>query len=312
MNKSNNKLLLVFTALLILFAMSKVLKKKKSAGSFDSEIVKIDADAIDNFKLNKSDYEISFIKSEQNWEVEKEGVKYKAKHEVIQSFLSNLGQLKAEQLISRSEESWEKYELTDQLATRVIVPKTSNGEPLDLWIGKMSIQQPTGGFNQQNANNISAKTYIRLNNENEVFVSNSFIGATAGASFNDWRDNQLLKTDKNNITTIEVKNADGLNTTLSKSAIGWQFGDGQPVDSTFIDKYLNTVSNFSLNTFSENVSAMQQPFSRVTISGNNMGTTVLSILQDNEGQFYITSSELPNVVFGIDSIKLFTDILISQ
>ena len=134
--KKNNILILVLVGLVLLFVTTNYFKKHSSA-IFKSEVIQFDSSTLNKIIIcppSSSEEELIIIsKDDDNWQVAQGTIKTLANQSTVNSVLGQLEQIKTEQLVSKTKEKWETYELTDTLALCVEIYQQGKEKPTKLY-----------------------------------------------------------------------------------------------------------------------------------------------------------------------------------
>ncbi|MEM1324220.1 MAG: DUF4340 domain-containing protein [Bacteroidota bacterium] len=296
---NNKTLLLIFAALVLLYLGSQLMGGKKER-SFDPEIVNIDTTVVDRIVFHpKADEfkEVRLEKGAEGWMISKETVTVPAQGSAVSAMLSELRNIRASRIAAKSEEKWGEYEVDAATGNRVQVYK--GAEVLaDLVIGRFA-------FNPQAR---SGTSYLRLNDQPDVYAVDGFLSAGLSRGFNSFRDASLVKFNKDDITSLQFLGMESFN--LNKGPDNQWLADGNPVDSAKVANFLNNIQNVNGSNFSDGVvaSALGDPVQSLSISGNNMTAPIKVDCYAVSGQQqpFLLHSTLNDAYFTSDSTGLFT------
>ncbi|HPR32106.1 MAG TPA: DUF4340 domain-containing protein, partial [Prolixibacteraceae bacterium] len=201
--------------------------------------------------------QIRLIRTGENaWDVESEGKRFPAETSSVQSMLTTLQNLEATNLVSRSEEKWNEFEVSDSLATRVQAFQ-SGKKIADLYIGKFRFSQPR-----------QMATYVRPADAKNTYATEGFLGMTFNRSANDFRSKTLIDASTDNWTQLLYTHPDHGSYTLQKQGNQWKIGD-MDADSATVATYLNSLKNLRSYNLSDR-EEKGSPEYRLKIEGNNM------------------------------------------
>ena len=293
---NTKKLLLIFVALILIVALTKIFDDKKGGRTFKEELVNIDTSLVNVILLYPSaeqHKEIKLTKSgEDYWTAQKENISSEADTNYVMNVLASFVLLKPQRLAATEESRWKDYNVDDSLGTRV---KLLSGEKtlLDIVVGKFS-------YNQMSRSGIS---YVRLYDDEDVYAVDGFLPMTVNQQFNEWRNKNILKGNKSDWNKISfsypdssfvLKMEDGRWT----AKVQWTFEraggleDSIATDSAKIEQYLNELSSLSNSSFVDDYKPNSSPLIWITIEGNNMASpiTIKAFPADSVNQFIINSS----------------------
>ena len=312
---NNRNLLIVFISGIVLLLAGNLFRKNRNA-SFDPLIVAVDTAAIDRirFEANGQKPETYELKREgQSWQAIKEVVgdsvkdtdrgPYRATGVTVapgamEGLLRVLHHLEGQRIVTRDRSKHAELEIDDAQATHVQV-----------WAkGKQVADLKVGGFRFDQVAR-TASTYIRKNDEDEVYVIDGFAGIGLKARFEQFRDKKLVQVEVDDLNMLEWMAAAAPKKKIQKDQGAWYFAGMEAVDSTSFKAYLNSLVNVQGSDFSDLTSTAGLTLAeQLTLYGNNMASsTVLSAYMpmDTTADFLIHSSANPEAVFTSDSAGLY-------
>ncbi|MCF8359642.1 MAG: DUF4340 domain-containing protein [Prolixibacteraceae bacterium] len=296
--KSNLKyLLILFCVLLALLIIVSVIENKKGDRSFEKDLIALNAEDVTSITLfprSLNGKTINLTRTgDATWEVESNGRTYPAEPSNVQSMLSALETLEATNLVSKSEERWGMYEVTDSLATRVQAFK-SGKKVADVYIGKFKFSQPR----QMN-------TYVRLQGEKNVFSVEGFLGMTFNRTLNDFRSKVITNASKDNWTRLDFNYPADSSFTLQKTGDSWTV-NGETADSTAVAQYLNGIQNLRSQKLIDSEEKGNNIYS-LSIEGNNMTDPITINCYELNGKKVLESSLNKGALFedSTTTTKLF-------
>ena len=312
--KINNKILaIILVVLTAIFLITNYLKDNQRSTHIDTNLIMIDTSIVSYISIypksgNKE--KVIFTKQTYGWEVESNNIKSSLRKGSLANILSELAKMKIKRLVAKTEEKWEKYQLTEELATHLTVEEKGNGKTLDIYIGKTKYQQPSQVYNQFGGRQqFTGSTFVRLGDSPKIYEINGFLSMTFNRDFNSWRNNEFITTQKENITQINLQN-NGYSFSLTKNDSLWIINN-EVVDSTKIAQYLNLLANQQNTAFADNYKQKEVPDYILTITSNNMNTITVNCFEDAlSNNYYLESSLNPNVFFRSDSKGIFKELFV--
>ena len=309
-SKFNNKILLIVLVVLAgLFLLTRTVKHKRSSGNLKTDIVQIDSSAINSILLYPSaekGAEIMFSRVGNKWKVTKGELTSEADKNNIDNMFAELINLKPESVVTRNKERWGDFGVTDSLGTRVIM-KDGKKTLLDLLVGKFDYQQSPSGYSGYGGNYGTGKTYIRLKEENDVYVVKGFLAMSFNQAFKNWRDQTFIKTDRNSINLLTFDYPADSGFVAMKSDSVWII-EGVKADSASMATYLNSLSRKSNSAFVDGFSPVIGPDFQLTINGTNMAPVTIKAYRKGENEFILNSSLNPQSYFTSPKSGLFASI----
>jgi hypothetical protein len=294
--KVNTKFLfLVLVVLIAAIALVYLFDEKKGGRTIREELVRLDSGAVNKILLypqSDNHAEIRFYKEGKTWRVEKEKFSAEADTNDIKNLINTFKLLKPQRLAASEKSRWKEFSTDDSLGTRI---RFFSGETLlaDLVVGKFS-------FNNMTRSGIS---YVRLYNEEGVYAVEGFIPMEVNQPFNQWRNQMLLRADKNNFTKLTFTYPADSGFVLQKENGKWKL-DSAWADSAKTEQYLASLTYISSTSFKDNFQE-SSPLMTLVIEGNNMNpVTLRAFAADSIQKYIIHSSYNPQSYFISGTEKL--------
>ena len=310
----NNKVLLAVLAILILvFLTTNYLKNNNSENILQTDLVSVDTAKLSEiiiYPADKNKMDVRFLNDNGTWSIKSGQIKSGTKDGDMGRILSELAGIKIERLITKSKEKWGKYMLTDSLATLLEIKEKGKNTPLKLYLGKVNYQAPQGGGRQFNAQNFSAQTNIRVNDDDKVYLVNGFLGMMCNRDFNALRNNDVSKLDQNSHTNLQFTHPTDTSFTLSKVDSVWRIDNESP-DSSKLAQCLSLLSDKTISEFVDDYTPASAPEHILKISGNNMKDIELKCYRDAaQNRCLMESSLNPGVFFSSKEDGVFSQVFI--
>ncbi|GAF01783.1 DUF4340 domain-containing protein [Saccharicrinis fermentans] len=193
------------------------------------------------------------------WKVWADGKSYNGDAGIISGLIHQVNDLKPLRLASKNKDSWKKYELTDSLSSKIELLK--DAEVLEtLYIGKFSYVQSKQNpmmmqqYPYQRGPQGTMTTYVRAGKDHEVYAVEGFLGSTVNRNVDAFRNKQILKVDKNNLSKISFTYPADSSFTMIKNEDTWM-SDGVALDSAKVANYLSKISSLRGSSFTDDVPA---------------------------------------------------------
>jgi hypothetical protein len=316
--KGNIKILLVILVLLAaVFALIKIQESKQGERTFRSHIVDADTSNVTAIviKQPKKNKKLELYQSNGQWKVKQGTEEYAAYPSTLNRLLSTLDGLKTESVAAMSKDSWNDYEVTDSVATKVIV-KTNNNETQEFLIGKFNFKQPK---NQQpmhylrGSNRGTMQTYIRLAGENEVYIVEGYLKMIFRTNVDNYRDKTIIRSNKDAWTRLSYKYPGDSSFVLEKVNKKWMINGSTLADSNKVISYLNRIDH----TVSNNFINVQQPKNypiKLEIEGEDMTKSIeiKAVKADTINNYFIRSTMNPNALFADKQNTIFKKVFIGK
>jgi Domain of unknown function (DUF4340) len=244
MRKISNKILIVaLLALVALFLLAKVFRSPGLESNLRKGLVKVDSSAVTEIRIlpsNAREQVVRLFKSGKNWTVEKDNLKFEADTASVKSILEMLSHVDAERMISRKKEKWETFNVGEK-STNVSVYNGSD-QIANIHFGK-------SGFNQSSPGGYGgAYTYVRLSDEDEVYLVDGFYESTFNRTFSDWRNKAFMRLQRDLITKVSFNYPGDSSFVLEKIDSAW-LANGRPTEQNKVEAYLGHLAYKNLNTF---------------------------------------------------------------
>ena len=297
---NNKKLLIIFVSGVIILLTSYMLRGKRAA-SFDPQITTVDTTNIERIQFiasgaDKPTFELKPVGKE--WEATQGNIKVTVPHESVKSILSTLAHLEAKRIVTEDKAKYGEYEIDEVQAGEVLVWQS----------GKQVAHLYVGGFRFDQVAR-TASTYVRKDDNPEVYLVDGFAGMSLKTRFEQFRDKRLVKSATEDLTSVEWIGASGVKQKIQKDDGAWYYAGMEAVDSTKFSTYLSGLVNaqgadFSDLTSTQGLTLVEQ----LTLYGNNMAApTTISAFQsqDTLAPYLIHSTANQEAIFASDATGLY-------
>lgn len=308
--KFNNRLLLwILLGLAAIFVVTRLTRVKQTERTLKTQLVEIDTSRVSSillYPLAEQGKEIKFSRNGSAWRVSMDGTMAAANGDLVKNILAELQDLKVEQLVARSPDSWDHYQVTDSLGTRIVVNEGKN-KALDLVVGRFHYRQAPGGYNMYGQNRGTGKTYIRLSGDKEVYLADGFLAMSVNQRFDRWRDQTVTRLNASSLSRILWDYPADSGFIAERTGTGWLVG-GLPADSASMDSFLRKVSRLNHAAFAKATAASTRPDFSVTFEGDNMQAQSIRAFLQTDSTLLLHSSFNPDTWFSITRDGLFLDL----
>ena len=294
----NNKVLsIIFVVLLAIYLMTQLFGGQKET-SIDRSALLIDTSSISKLIIHpksSSDEVFSIERNDGDWVITKDDLAPSVNTYAVQSLLRTLSGISIERLVSKSEDRWQDYEVTEENSTRIEVFEGTK-KVKDLVIGRFNFNQATR----------SATSYVRLFDEKDIYSVDGFLSMTLGQEFDNYRDKALVNFSKEELNHILIS-SDQQEIPFKLDGNDWVSNEGK-VDSSGMASYLNSLSGLQGSTFYDNGDIGSMPLAhRVTFTTVKDQKNIE--VRTKDGQFIINSSDNPEAYFSSDSSGVYQRIV---
>lgn len=217
----------------------------------------------------------------------------------VKSILSQILSIKPESVASMDRNEWKDFNV-DTSGTLVKVYEGSNNS-LSFVIGKFIYKQPQ-----------SMSSYIRVNNDKDVYLTNGFLDLTFNHTADYFRDNTVINDDYENWNKLTFSYPADSSFQLIRKNNLWTI-NGKPTDSTSTIKYLQSISNLSQYFYVNNPSNLQLGKAKyvLTIQSSALGVINVSAYSTNN-KLIINSSQNSSSYFDGDKENFWQKLFISS
>lgn len=278
----NNKTLgLIFAGLLALFFISKMFSGNKDR-SFDADVLAFSKDKITKLEVTPKDQETFTIeKNGSDWIGKKGALQVKAMNSTVDPILEIIDKMKILRIAAIDEAKHPSFEI-DDVTARASLKIYEGSNPVKEYV--------IGGF-RMNQETRSAKSFIRLANDPKVYVMDGFASFSLSQGFDSYRDRLVLQFDAEAVNKI-TWNAEVASGSVERTLAGWTSTSGEILDSTKVENFVRSMSNFSASGFNDNYTSSSNTGNQGSIEialANRPTPIVLNV-------FEVTGSDKPLVL----------------
>ncbi len=302
MNTRN--LVIVFVVLLVLVVATRLFKNRGDERTFRDNLVSIDTARVSGISLYpKSDRGAGFRfeRTGPDWTVSGGGQTFEADKRGVNIMLRTLNDLNTDQVAARSKERWPEFQVNDSSATRVVVEE--DGEPVaDVYIGRFFVQQ----------NIQDARSYIRLGDEEDVYMVPGLLSLSFDRGLSSWRNRNVVSLEPDEVTRVVFEYPADSGFVLTMPDSTWML-DGGSADSASVVQYLGRLRNLINQQFVEDGRTVSAPEYVVRLEGPAMETIRVQAEATVEGnEFLIASTDNPQATWSSDPEGLFATLFRSR
>ena len=276
MNKKNLISIIILIVLIALFAYTKFNNHTEKKINF----FKADTLTLAKIVLNSQEDTISVILDDGNWRLDYP-VNAKIEKKRIDDLLASLTVQTSNIPISESKAKFDKYNVTDSLGTHVKFYDKKGKLLDDVIIGK------SGNYSFCNA---------RKYDSNKIYQLEKSIIWQFKPDMKSWRDKVVFKTDKNNITSIDVNFAKNHYSVALQDTI-WRYKNGKKSfdmkkDNKALSGLLSFASNIRASDFIDNDFAsykdkLNNPKVVVNITTTNGDNIAFTIIEKDKNKYIL-------------------------
>jgi hypothetical protein len=300
-NRFNNKrLLYLLTGLIVILAITVLIKIPKEKATLKSKIVSLDTSLVSRIILYpkiSNGKAVEFSKIKGKWIVKQDNIISTIQAGAVQNLFNEVLNLKPQGLASKDKSKWKEFDLTDSLATRIKFLDKKEKNLADLMIGKFTYKRADNPYAGYGGNNIQMTSFVRVYNENEVYAVDGMVSFSFNIKFDDWRDKTFIKANRNDITNVRFIYPADSSFNLVKKGNSWQITD-QIADSINVTNYTASLGIMNGETFLDNFRSDQSPVYQLAVEGNNLlNISVRCYKGEGIDEYILNSSLNPDVYF---------------
>lgn len=309
-NISSIKLIGILAGLVLIYLGFEYFGGKSRSKSFKEELVSMDTAKVSKVIIDAKGENLELIKENNAWKVSIGSGQYaEAQKSSVKSTLNSLLSVKPSRIAAKDPKKWKEYQV-DSTGTRVQVFE-GDKSTLDLVVGRFGFDQQAmqqqqmmgGGRGQQ-----QFYSYVRLQNEDEVYVADNFMGMSINADPSSYRNRKLLSLTTDSISTIQYNYPGDSSFILSKTNGKWSVF-GNATDSAATVGYLNAIRYLNSSNFVDDVpaAALISPTVSMTIKQAGKADIEIKAYQHPIHKWIIHSSENSSSYFADEATvnKLF-------
>ncbi len=303
MKKISNKALFVALVVLVAsFVLPRLFRAPGLESNVRSELIRLDTALVTEVKIYPAvdSSEIKLVRNGLNWKVVKEGREEEVEGGSVEGMLGVLLKLDAQRMMSRKMEKWDTYEVGER-ATRVMV-FAGSAKKADLRIGKTGFGQgadPGGAF-----------TYVRLNDEKEVYSSEGMLGAHFNKTFNEWRNKIFLKVKKEDVAKISFNYPDS-GFVMEKRDSLWYVND-QAVKDSKLSIYFSKIRFKTVSDFEDGFVPAGEALLSIQVTPKQGSAMEVKAWPKNDVEWVLHSTLQENVYFKGKTEGVVKDIFVGM
>lgn len=296
----NRRILYVLGGLIILLALTIIVKIPKEKATIKENLVQVDTSKVNKIIITPRIAEgapFEFARRNGKWTVQQGNIIAEPEKDAVQNILSEILNIKPKSLEAVDKSKWNEFNLTDSLAIRVRFLDEKGKTMADLMVGRFSYSQVNNPYAAPNGNGIQGTSFVRLYNEKKVYGIEGFLSLSFSGKFNDYRDKSLLRLKQEDITKISFVFPADSGYVIAKKDSVWYAGDHK-TDSLSFANYLNSLRYINGENIKDNFKPSENPAYNLLIEGNNLlNISVKCFRAENDNEFILNSSINPDVYF---------------
>jgi hypothetical protein len=296
----NRRILYILGVLIILLAVTVLVKLPKERATIKEDLVKIDTAKVSGIIISPRISEgapFEFTKRNGRWTIRQENLVAQPEKEAVQAILSEVMNIKPKSLEAVDKSKWKDFNLTDSLAIRVRFLDEKGKTMTDLMIGRFDYSQANNPYAAPNGGGIQGTSFVRLYDDRNVYGVEGFLALSFSGKFNDYRDKSFLKLNREDVTKITFIFPADSGFVLSMKDSIWHAGD-KITDSLALTNYMNSLRFLNGQEIKDNFKPSSNPDYEMRIEGNNLlSISVKCFKAEGDNEFILNSSLNPDVYF---------------
>ena len=295
---SNFRLILFLVIILLIYVSIRLFRHTGRSKSFRAEIVQIDTARVTKLSIMKQGVQFEVFKDESgNWKVilPKFNKTVEATATSVKSALNGLQTIQPSRITTKDPSKWAEYQV-DTSGTRVRIYEGKENT-LDLIIGRFGVQGRQLFY-----------TYVRLFNENTVYIAENFMGISFFSDLSSFRNNRLLQITPDSIKQITFNYPGDSSFVLNRPDSVWRLGVVK-ADSASVEKFMSDLRYVSSNSFVDDIDAAAfiQPVYSTTIEFKGLKSIKVNAYNNPKYGIVLHSDYNPNNYFTDQALvkKLF-------
>ncbi|NOY05559.1 MAG: DUF4340 domain-containing protein [Chlorobi bacterium] len=204
------------------------------------QLIAVDSAAVDGITITRGSTTIELRRSGNTWKIEKP-VSYRADAKKVGDLLHELSAVKASTVVSSKPEKHGVFQV-DSTGTELRIME--HGKPVvHLVVGK-------------NGPDFTSR-YMRLADENEVWMVTGLSYGILSDNPSDWRDRMILDVKKDLVRRVQFQYADTV-FVLNRDDSLWTV-DGEPADQGRVESFLSSLASLSADEFLDTMTTAPGP-----------------------------------------------------
>ncbi|MBN1315387.1 MAG: DUF4340 domain-containing protein [Anaerolineales bacterium] len=288
--KKHNQILAAVLAIQIILIVVVFWPSAPAAGGEDTLILgEIGIDDIQGLTIEDADgNQIELLKSGGNWVLPK-SADFIAKQETVTDFLDKLVLINTGRLVTRTDSSHKRLQVSEEDFVRKIKVETSSGETKTLYVGS----SPSYGA-----------VHVRLAGQNETYLTSEITSWETNATVSSWIDTGYLRLEKDDVVGITLQNGSGELVFTKDSEGNWSMeglGEDGELNTSNVSSLATRVTTVNmlkpLGTVEEDYYHIDEPQAVVQIQTADKTITLkVGIKFSEDNSYVVKSSESPYYV----------------
>ncbi len=294
MNRTNQVLAAILALQIAVVAVIFWPRPAASVGGGESLLAGLEAEQVVRLTIRDADgNEMQLVKDGGRW-VLPQADDFAARDNTVPQFLAKLVALKADRVVAKTSASHKRLQVAEESFNRAIALELADGTTRKLYLGTSPAYQAT---------------HVRLDGENEVYLTSGLATSDAGVQAANWIDTLYLSVPQEQVVALTVDNANGRFEFEKDDAGTWTI-KGLADDETFkenaVTSLVSRVSSLRLiqplGKTEQDEYGLEEPSATVEVqtrdeAGNTQAYTLrVGAKSDEDDSYVVISSESPYYV----------------
>lgn len=293
-NSNPWKLAVILLSLILVFVAVRKFRSPRLEGNLPTRLVELDTAKVTEIIVTPAkdrSQPVRLVRS-GGWKLMKGAQALRLEQGTATSLLQVLVTMKPERVASKREEKWDEFQVGDSTGTRVQVMAGTSLEA-DVVVGR-------SGFGQSSTQAYGGPpfTYVRLQDEPEVYAIAGFLDAQFNRAMDDWRDKSFLRVKRDSVTRVSFRYPADSSFVIEKVAGKWMMA-GTPVDSMEVRSFLSGMEYRNGAAFAPSAPTGSPSIVLTLEKGSNTLGTIEA--WPAEGSWVVRSSHQPETFFAMDA-----------
>lgn len=280
------QLLVIFTVLLLLFAITQWIQNRKGEKTFRSEIAPLDTAKVTEILLQEGKREARIFRTNNHWKVSSGNAEWNADFNAVRNLMEEVSLMKAEQVVATSDALWKELGVDDSAGIHVTI-RGKRKTLVGIVVGRFSYRPPLSPYDRQG----TAITYVRRSDEKNVYAVNGFLRFSMAPDPGSFRNKNLLSGQSASWMRLRFTYPGDSSFVLEKKDKGWYI-DQMPADSSRTQEYLGNMEHVIGYEFADSAKRAQFPAFTLLVEQNGGNPIEIKAFPSDSVHHYVLSSSM--------------------
>lgn len=295
MKLSNTHILAaVFFVLVAAFVLTRVFRSPARMSNIKTGTLKVDTAAVTEIRILRNSATDStekvLTRNPESWRVEQSGINASADAYAVSNVLKALNDLEFDRVVTRNEDKWEDYGVTDDTGIKVTVSGKSGQ------LSTFVVGAPREG-----------EAFLRSLDDDEVYTVNATVHSAFARDFNSFRNRTFLKVPKDLVTRMVFRYPADSGFVLERRDNAWMI-ENTRADSAKVESFLNTLRSRNLSAFADDFVPSGEPDMTLVVSGTAGDLETVRAWRQPDSTWRLASGVQPDVYFSDSGTRVIVDL----